>query len=277
MYPMTPWVKRLLIANVAMFLAQNAVPPVLLDQLVFYPLRPDPALGVYRPDLLYKPWTLVTYMFLHAGIWHVGLNMLMLFFFGPRLEQRLGSGDFLKLYFLAGIGGALLSFAFARNAPIIGASAAVYGIMVGFAMFWPRERIYIWGILPIEAWLLVTLGVIASLWSGISGAQEGVAHFAHLGGLAFGYGYLKLRDWRRGANQREFKKKMEKAASGGQSGGSFDRGALRRWEAIDLDRLHEINRAEVATLLQKAHDSGVRSLSPAERQFMDRMAMAAGR
>lgn len=277
MYPLTPWVKRLLIANVAMFLAQNAVPPALLDQLVFYPLRPEPALGVYRPDIVYKPWTLVTYMFLHADFWHVGLNMLMVFFFGPRLEQRLGSADFLKLYFLAGLGGAVLSFAFARNAPIIGASAAVYGIMVGFAMFWPRERIYIWGILPIEAWLLVTLGVIASLWSGISGAQAGIAHFAHLGGLVFGFGYLKLRDWRRGANRREFTKKMEKAASGGQSGGSFDRGALRRWEAIDLDRLHEINRTEVATLLQKAHDSGVRSLTAAERQFMDRMAMAAGR
>ncbi|HET9949990.1 MAG TPA: rhomboid family intramembrane serine protease, partial [Longimicrobiales bacterium] len=148
MFPMTPWVRRLLVANVVVFLLMGFAGD-LYQVLVLYP-----------PWVLRYPWTLVTYMFLHAGIGHLLFNMLGLFFFGPRLETRLGSRRFLVLYFVSGLGGALLTFVFAPNAAVVGASAAVLGVLMGFAMFWPRERIYIWGILPLEAWLLVTLYVL---------------------------------------------------------------------------------------------------------------------
>ena len=155
MFPMTTWVRRLLIANIAMFFV-TASAPALYGMLVLYPL----------PFVLFRPWSVLTYMFLHAGVGHLFFNMIGLFFFGPRLENRLGSKGFLWLYFLAGLGGAVFHLAFNRQAPVVGASGAVYGVLLGFAMFWPRERIYIWGILPVESRLLVIIAVASSLSTG---------------------------------------------------------------------------------------------------------------
>jgi membrane associated rhomboid family serine protease len=258
MFPMTTWVRRLLIANVVMFFVTQAVPS-LQPELFFYP-----------PWVLYRPWTLVTYMFLHAGLGHIFFNMLGLFFFGPRLEDRLGSKGFVWLYFLSGLGGAVFSLFFARESPVVGASGAVYGVLLGFAMFWPRERIYIWGILPVEAWLLATLMIFASLYSGINpSASSNTAHFAHLGGLAFAFGYLKWWDFRKGSAKRAFGKKMN---PGGSSGGVVgDRLAAARWNGISVDGLHELNREEVTRLLAKLQADGAGDLSAAERQFLDRM------
>jgi len=258
MMPLTPWVKRLLFINIVAFLVAQP------NTRLFFE-------GALVPShIVARPWTLVTYMFLHGGIGHIFFNMLGLYFFGPRLEDRLGGRSFLWLYFLSGIGGAVGSFIFARQYPVVGASAAVFGVLVGFAMYWPRERIYIWMILPVEAWLLAVLLVFASLYMGMSGAQSGTAHFAHLGGIAFGFGYLKLADWRRGAPRRAFQKKMTPQSTAGVP----DRIALARWKGISTEGLHEINREEVERLLAKVDDGGSRSLTQAERDFLDRMAGA---
>src|SRR5688572_5606209 len=188
MFPMTTWVRRLLIANIAMF-AITQFSRGLANLLVLYP-----------PAVLARPWTLVTYMFLHGGVAHLLFNMIGLFFFGPRLESRLSGRGFLLLYFLSGIGGGVFSVIFARDAAVVGASGAVYGVLLGFAMFWPRERIYIYGILPVEAWLLATLLVFGSLYAGTSpAAGSRTAHFAHLGGAVFGFLVVKWWDWRKGA------------------------------------------------------------------------------
>ena len=255
MIPLTPWVKRLLIANVAVHVMAMATP-----LLHFYGALIPAAVGT-------RPWTPITYMFLHAGLTHILFNMLGLFFFGPRLEERLGGQDFLKLYLWGGVGGAVFSFLFAPQYPVVGASAAVYGVLLGFAMFWPRERIYIWGILPVEAWILATLLVVGSLWSGISNDRSGVAHFAHLGGLAFGFAFLRWREWRRGAPGRDFQRRINETASASVS----ERTALQRWEAIDTSVLHELNRQEVETLLRRARADGVHVLTRDERAFLDRM------
>lgn len=129
---MTPWVRRFLGANLIVFFVQTTM-PAFADAFVFVPRL-----------ALFRPWTIVTYMFLHAGISHILFNMVGLFFFGSRVEERLGSKRFVQLYFISGISGALLSVAFAPNAAIIGASAAVFGVMLAFAMFWPRDQILIW-------------------------------------------------------------------------------------------------------------------------------------
>jgi membrane associated rhomboid family serine protease len=267
MYGMTPWVRRLLIANVVAYIASRSA-PALYYMFALVPVQ-----------LLQRPWTGISYMFLHAGLGHLFFNMLALFFFGPRLEQRLGGAGFLKLYFLSGFGGAAFSFIFAPQFPVVGASGAVYGVLLGFALYWPRERIYIWAILPVEAWLLATIMVGASLYFGFSGSTSGTAHFAHLGGLVFGFVYLKAREWKLGSARRDFQRKLDKAA--GPSGAAPlvlpDRSALRRWETIPIEALHELNREEVLTLLEKARAVGAKGLSPAERQFMDRMAASTGR
>lgn len=255
MMPMTKWVKRLVIANVVMFLASQAYPEL------YQGLMLVPALVVYRP------WTVVTYMFLHANVTHIFFNMLVLFFFGPRVEIRLGEKRFLWLYFLSGIGGAVGSFVFARSAAVIGASAAVYGVLLAFAMFWPKEKILLFFIIPIDAWLLVAGAVVLSLYMGITGTEAGVAHFAHLGGLATGFLYLKWSDWHMGASQRAFKRAMSPQPAAGVG----DRGALDRWRSISVEGLHELNREEIVRLVDKAERDGPRSLTEVERQFLDRM------
>ena len=135
---MTLWVKRLLIANVAMFFVQQTSPAV-TEMLALVP-----ALAVQRP------WSPVTYMFLHGGTMHLFFNMIVLFFFGPRLEQRLGEKHFIGLYFASGLMAALFSV-LTPYSWVVGASGAIYGVMLAYARFWPRDRIYIWGILPVEA------------------------------------------------------------------------------------------------------------------------------
>jgi hypothetical protein len=139
---------------------------------------------------------------------------------------------------------------------------------LGFAMFWPRERVYIWGIIPLEAWLLAILLVVGSLWSGVTSVSSGVAHFAHLGGLAFGFAFLKGREWRRGAPRRSFRSQVSATPATSMS----DRAAMTRWQAIDTVLLHELNRQEVEALLVMARAEGVRGLSQAECAFLDRMA-----
>ncbi len=263
---MTPWVTRLLVTNVIVALVLQ--PGTLLYALLT--LFPPAVVGldqVYIPEIPFRPWTIFTYMFLHAGMMHLIFNMIGLFFFGPRLEARLGAKGFLGLYFLSGLGGAAFSFAFSYGAPVVGASAAVYGIIIGFAMYWPRELIYIYGVLPVQARWLATAVVAISLYSGISGSDGGTAHFAHLGGLAVGAGYLRLRDRRLGKDQRDFRRKIEHSPS--MDGTARD--ARKRWAAIDLASIHDLNRNEVEELLARVDREGMGALSVEERQFLDRM------
>ena len=252
---MTPWVQRLLLANVMAFVLARMI-PALQVEFAFVPQL-----------VLFRPWTLVTYAFLHGGFAHIFLNMLMLFFFGPRLEERLGSRTFIQFYLICAVGGAALSFAFSPGAAVVGASGAIFGVVVGFARYWPRDDIYLWGILPIQARMLALLMVLSSLFAGVGGAQDGIAHFAHLGGLATGY--LFLRAWEKRRHRRMVKRP---APARHESAPVQDPQALRRWEAIPRERLHEINREELEQLLDKVGKLGEGSLTPDERAFLDRMA-----
>jgi membrane associated rhomboid family serine protease len=255
---MTPWVLRLLIANVAVFLL-TSLEPGLANLLALWP-----------QGILQRPWGVVTYMFVHGGFWHLAFNMIGLFFFGPRLENQMGGKYFLRLYLLSGLGGAAFSFLFAPHAGVVGASGAVFGVLLGFAYFWPRERIYIWGVLPIESRVLVAILAAVALFSGVSGSQAGVAHFAHLGGFVAGYGYLRWRKHRYMKQWRPIptpKAELAKAARRAD-----DREAVKRWKSIRLDQLHELNRDEVERLLQKLDEGGTGSLTHDERAMLDRFA-----
>jgi len=244
---MTPWVTRLIIVNAAMYLLSYAAPGL------------TPTFMLVPALVLAKPWTLLTYMFLHAGMWHLVFNMLGLYFFGPRLEAELGGRDFLVLYFVSGLTGAVFSF-ITPFAAIVGASGAVYGVLLGYARYWPRESLYLWGILPIQArWLVVGITLL-SLFGGFAGASDGVAHFAHLGGFAGGFLYLLVRDrTTRGARYQAGMVPEAPRASD-----------LARWSRINRDRLHEVNRAELERIEAKIKAGGTTDLTPAERAFLDR-------
>jgi membrane associated rhomboid family serine protease len=250
---MSPWVTRLVLANVAMFFLSQAVPAV------------GSALLLVPRAVLIRPWTPITYMFLHADFMHLAFNMLGLYFFGPRLEMRLGGRKFLWLYFLSGITGAVLSFVFTPSAAIIGASGGVFGVFLGFAMFWPRERVYIFGILPMEAWILVAVMTVMALFGGFTSSRGGIAHFAHLGGFLGAFGYLKYLE--RASPARRFKKR---AASVPRQSGGNERANLERWSKIPRESMHEVNRAEVDRLLEKVRTHGASTLTPSERECLDR-------
>jgi membrane associated rhomboid family serine protease len=243
---MTPWVTRLLIANIGMFVLQAAFEPVLTNTLMFVPAY-----------ILARPWTIVTYMFLHGGIGHIFFNMLALYFFGPRVESRIGSRRFFTLYMWSGIAGALLSFLFAPFSAIIGASGATFGVMLAFAFFWPGERLMIWGIVPVEARVLVLITTLISIFGGFTGSSGGIAHYAHLGGFAGAWLYLKWLEHR--SPMRQFRSKAAPRIT---------QDALANWGQIEPSLVHEANRGELVRVLDKAKTAGLGSLTPQERAFL---------
>ena len=143
-------------------------------------------------------WQPFTYMFFHApfyssiGISHILLNMLGLWVFGRELEQTWGKEKFLKYYFLTGIGSGLITFLFQMDSsnPVIGASGAVYGILLAYGLSYPNRMLYIWGLIPVRSmWLVIIMGLIA--FFGLLGKADGISHITHISGMLIGYILLK--------------------------------------------------------------------------------------
>jgi len=256
-YSMTPWVKRLLIANTMTFVISWVVDPIFLfEWFAFQPTK-----------VLVRPWGALTYMFLHGDFWHVFMNMLVLFFFGPPLESKWGSQEFIRYYLACGLGGVALSFLFVSYT-IIGASAAVYGVMLAFAMAWPEAPIYVWGIFPVKAKWLVAFLFLVTFTSAFGGAGGGVAHFAHLGGFMAGFLYLKT-DWRAARAVQSLGKavRMRRFAIVPRNGAKRESSDRRRQveaEAQDDSMLDAVDR-----VLDKISSEGMRSLTEAEKRLLD--------
>ena len=188
--PISTALKALIAANVAMFVITTFVPSLVL----LLGLRPVAVIGQLRV------WQLATYMFIHGGIFHVAFNMLALWMFGAELERLWGTRYFLKFYFVVGIGAAALTilfsflpFEFAQQvhyAVVIGASGAVYGLLLAYAMYFPDRPIYMYFVFPIPAKIFVAIIGGIELLSSV-GAPGGVANATHLGGLLIAYLYLK--------------------------------------------------------------------------------------
>ncbi len=250
-YRFTPWVKRLLIANIAVFVIVELLLRSFKGYLAFIPSQ-----------IITQPWGVITYMFVHGDFWHLFFNLLGLFFFGPPIEERWGSKEFIKFYLICGLGGAVLSFLFAFNAGVVGASAAVYGVMLAFAMMWPDVPIYIWGIFPVKAkWLVIAL-VALSFFSAVSGGGDGVAHFAHLGGFAAAFLYVKI-DSATGNPMHKLQKMVSrrrlKVIPGQMTKREEPRPRRREEEMLD----------EVDRVLDKISTHGMASLTAEERRLLD--------
>lgn len=255
---LTPWVKRLLIANVVAFFISSVIG---LD-LVFRWFAFAPS------EILTRPWGVLTYMFLHGDFWHLFFNMLVLFFFGSHLENRWGSKEFLKYYITCGLGGVLLSFLFVSDS-IVGASGALYGLMLAFAMNWPNSPIHIWGVFPVKAKWMVAFLFVVSLFSAFGGADGGIAHFAHLGGIISGFLYLKS-DWRPGQAMGGTGRKarvrrmvivprgvpQEKTEAQAQPSEELSKGEVRVLDEVDR-------------ILDKISAEGMSALTDEERKILD--------
>jgi membrane associated rhomboid family serine protease len=187
----TPGVKWLLISNTAVFVLTRLAGAAFRMHLGILALAPRTVVFDFTI------WQLVTYLFLHGGIWHLLFNMLTLWMFGTPLEQDWGTRKFLKYYFLCGIGAGLCDVALHAalgdwNTSTIGASGAIFGLLLAFGVLYPNQTVLMSFLFPIKAKYMVMIYGAIELFSSLE-VNSGVSNIAHLGGMAFGYAYLKLR------------------------------------------------------------------------------------
>ena len=270
MYGLTPWVRRLLVANLLVFLLQVTL---------FTSPRFVAAFGFTPVDAFARPWTFFTYMFLHAGTLHLAFNLLMLYVFGPPVEDRVGGRAFLTYYLVCGLGGAVLSLLLAQmmrvGGPTVGASGAILGVAVAFAWYWPNHPVFVFPLPePIAAKWLVTAFVAVDLVLAWAGASDGVAHLAHLGGVAAGLMFLRAQDWNVSRAERYLRRVSEPnvlvtqtpAPRRSRGGGAGAAPKPQHPPHPDARASAEIDR-----VLDKINATGLESLTPAERKFLTEM------
>jgi membrane associated rhomboid family serine protease len=191
---MPPVTTALIVANVALFLLQSIVPGLIVP-FALWPV----GTGGAAPSFM--PWQLVTYAFLHGSVLHLGFNMFALYMFGGAVERVFGTRRYALFYFVSVVSAAITQLVFAMLSggvyPTIGASGGVFGLLLAYGMYFPHNRVMLlFPPIPLPARVFVTLYAVLELFLGVTGSQEGVAHFAHLGGMIGGY--LLLRFWRAG-------------------------------------------------------------------------------
>ncbi len=256
-----PAVKTLLIANGAVFAVQVLV-PVARWSAIFGLV---PALVNQR----FMVWQFFTYMFLHGGFSHIFWNMFMLWMFSTELEYNWGSRDFMKYYLICGLGGGILVWITAMfglssyTAATVGASGAIFGVLVAYGLMWPNRLIFIMGILPMRAWHMVLIFGGFDLLKGISGSAGHIAVFAHVGGGITGYIYLKY-GWRIMVHVEHFingfKARKFTVTEGGRK--------KQSWR--DSGRPHPDMDDEIDRILDKIAREGMDSLTDSEKRLLER-------
>jgi len=186
-YTYTNVTLKLIIVNVAVFVLTY------LSRQLYISLAMVPGYIIYN----HWYWQFVTYMFVHGGFSHLFFNMFGLYMFGTPVERQLGSREFLLYYLLTGTLSGIFSF-FAYliggvNVVLVGASGAIFSVMFAFAVFYPNARVFVFGILPIKAAMLVILYAAIELFQQVFSVGGGVAHLTHLAGFLFAYLYMLLR------------------------------------------------------------------------------------
>jgi len=242
----TPAVKNLIVANVFVFMLQFVgVVPSSIFGLV-------PALVVQK----FYIWQLVTYMFLHGGMFHILMNMFVLWMFGSEIERQWGSREFYKYYFITGIGAGIFNVIFDHTLtiPIVGASGAIFGILLAFGLMFPNRPILLYFLIPIKAkYFVIFFGVISFL-SAFSATNDGIAHFAHLGGMVVGFLYLRL-DWRLSRLWSSLKTKTK-------------RSTMRLHKKEDHD--DKDFKKRIDEILDKINEVGYKNLTDEEKEILKR-------
>jgi membrane associated rhomboid family serine protease len=179
---MTPAVQWLLALNIGVYFLQLTLfgPDALYSALALDPARMP---GSW--------WTVVTYMFVHAWLAHLAFNMFTLWMFAPRLEQEWGTRPFVLFYLWCGVGGAIAHLIFAQHSAVIGASGAISGVLVAYAIRWPDEEVYLFGVIPMKSrWLILAMLGMNTIFA--LSPNSRIDWTAHVGGMAFGWIFLKL-------------------------------------------------------------------------------------
>ena len=237
-------------------------------------------------------WTLVTYMFVHAWLAHLAFNMFTLWMFGPRLEQEWGTRSFVQFYIWCGIGGAIAHLVFARHSSVIGASGAISGVLVAYALRWPDEEVYLFGVIPMKSRWLVAALLGMNIIFALSPSSR-IDWTAHVGGMAFGWIFLKLyavgginrvRGWVSAVPDES--EEMPRAVPRNRApmrdrGGSVDE-VVARSNAVVLRQSKPVQHvpkqetpkeyaARVNRVLDKISQQGIDSLTRDERRLLEEM------
>ncbi|MGA7538451.1 MAG: rhomboid family intramembrane serine protease [Steroidobacteraceae bacterium] len=185
MFPkLTPATRAIILINVLVWLIEKVAWVPMAKHFALWPLA--------TPEGLFRPWQLLTYAFLHdpTTVWHIFFNMFALYVFGPALESYWGARRFLGYYLVcliaAGCTQLAVEYATGAGEPTIGASGAIFGILLAFAMLFPRVRLLLYFVIPMPAWLFVAGYAVLELFFGVTGREASIAHFAHLGGMLGG-------------------------------------------------------------------------------------------
>ncbi|MBN8706528.1 MAG: rhomboid family intramembrane serine protease [Bacteroidetes bacterium] len=263
---MPPMIKNLLIINVIVFLLT----------FILFGGNSNNFLTVYfalwpLDSGLFMPWQLVTYMFMHGGFMHILFNMFGLWMFGVELENYWGSKRFLTYYMVTGIGAGVLHLGVqmleGSGAPTVGASGSVYGILLAFGMMFPNRIIFVSLLIPMPAKYFVLIYGGIELFSGLTRANSGIAHFAHLGGMIFGF--IMIKYWQKGGDFGRLWKKFTsslnsppaaKAPPGGAKVYDFYEETKTAKPQTESQRLDEI--------LDKIADKGYAGLTAEEKDFL---------
>jgi membrane associated rhomboid family serine protease len=206
-YGLTPVIKKLIILMAVLFLLQGIVSSRITLYLGLVPLL------VWKKFFL---WQLFTYIFLHGGISHILFNLLALWMFGGELESYWGSGKFLRYFLFCGIGAGICTVVFSpyQVIPVVGASGAIYGILLAFGWLFPNRPIYMYFIVPIPAKYFVIIFGLIELYLSIEGTGGGVAHLTHLGGLIFGILYMAYPTIRQKLRREYYRRKWSQRGPG---------------------------------------------------------------
>ncbi len=274
-----PVIKNLLIINASVFLFLWLVGGSLM-------YRGEPVgawiqyfLALHPIGHGFKVWQLLTYMFMHAGLWHLFFNMFALWMFGMELENVWGSKKFLTYYVLSGLGGGiahmLIGPLFGPPSPTVGASGAIYGVLIAFGLMFPDRLIFIYFFVPVKAKYFVLGYTALELFNGISGTPDGLAHFAHLGGALVGYVYL-LVDERRLPLHRW----MEKLKARGKPDRYYYDSYAQKKQPIaeakfydiktgkEKDTEEDVMQRTVDAILDKISKSGYQNLTEEEKKIL---------
>ncbi len=260
----TPWVVRIIAATAVV---QLLLETIFTSGTVHGLLAMDPAAFMSRP------WGAVTYLFVHAGFLHLAANMLWFYLLGTAVETRLGSRTFLLFYFYCGVGAALVSLLinfFTPVGPMIGASGAVFGVMVAYAMLWPDAEMLIFPIpFPMKARTLILGAAVFELVASQIPAMQGVAHEAHLGGMLAGYLFFKVQAFSRHRPAPAFREPRERVVMVQQTAASREARPEAPSRPVSPRPGADPVALEVDRVLDKISASGIESLTAEERRFLD--------
>lgn len=232
--------------------------------------------GGLVPQLILRGyvWQLVTYFFIHGGFWHLFWNMFVLWMFGTEIENYWGRKAFLKYYFFTGIGSGLITFLCSLNSsiPVVGASGAIYGILVAFGMLFPERYIYFYFLIPIKAKYFVWIMAGITFFSTLSPNISNISHLTHLGGLLVGYLYLKAgqfspirRRWRWEVLWRPFQSLKHRLEAVWRR---FFRSTRQRKTSTYHYETEETMREELDRILDQISRYGYESLTETEKSTL---------